>query len=180
MAADSTTPATTGDRSHRGSSRPAATPMTAAIGINSASDSTTGVRNQARKGLSCSGTGSGVKGGRRPVAGVGAFADCCLVQVSVDRRAGYAEQVGDLLDGVIAGVVELLSVKCLCGRELRPTAAGSATCSSGGEAVAGVGDDEFALQFGQDGEHAEHGAAFGGGGVDALLEHLEADAAFAE
>ncbi len=52
--------------------------------------------------------------------------------------------------------------------------------SSGGEAAAGVGDDELALQFGQDRQHAEHGAAFGCGGVDALLEDFEIDAVFAK
>lgn len=30
------------------------------------------------------------------------------------------------------------------------------------------------------GQHAEHGAALGGGGVDALFEHFEADAALTE
>ncbi len=46
--------------------------------------------------------------------------------------------------------------------------------------VAGVGDDELALEFGQDREHAEHGAAFGGGGVDALLGHPQLDAPVAQ
>ncbi len=29
---------------------------------------------------------------------------------------------------------------------------------------------ELSLQLGQDGEHAEHGSAFGSGGIDSLLE----------
>ena len=84
------------------------------------------------------------------------------------------------MDGVLAGVVELLGVKCLSRGESRAAPTNSSAGSGGGEAVAGVGGDEFALQFGQHGEHAEHGAAFGGGGVDALLEDFEADAAFSQ
>ena len=33
------------------------------------------------------------------------------------------------------------------------------------------------LQLGEDGEHAEHGTALGGGGVDALLDDVQAHAA---
>ncbi len=103
-----------------------------------------------------------------------------FVEVAVDGGSGNGEQVGDLLDGAIAGVVELLGVKGLRWCEFRAASADAAAGSGGGEAVAGVGDDEFALQFGQDGEHAEHGSAFGGGGVDALFQDAQADVAFAE
>nr|WP_131736091.1 ATP-binding protein [Actinomadura roseirufa] len=44
-----------------------------------------------------------------------------------------------------------------------------------GQPVHGVGEDQFALQLGQDRQHAEHGAALGRGGVDALLDHVQAD-----
>ena len=44
--------------------------------------------------------------------------------------------------------VELLGVSGLIRREPGPPAAGAAACSGGGEAVAGVGDDEFALECG--------------------------------
>lgn len=46
-----------------------------------------------------------------------------LVEASVDRRAGNPEQVGDLLDGVIAGVVELLGVSDNVASSSRPVPA---------------------------------------------------------
>jgi len=61
-------------------------------------------------------------------------------------------------------------VKCLRWCEFGSAATDTTSCSGCGEAVAGVGDDELSLQLGQDGEHAEHGSAFGSGGIDSLLE----------
>lgn len=101
-------------------------------------------------------------------------------QVVVDGGAGDAEEVGDLLDGLLPRVVELLGEGGLVGCEAGASAADAAAGAGGGEAVAGVGDDQFALELGEDGEHAEHGAAFDGGGVDALLDDVQADAALAQ
>jgi hypothetical protein len=56
----------------------------------------------------------------------------------------------------------------------------AAAGARGRQPVAGVRHDQLALNLGEDRKHAEHGAALGGGGVDALLEHLEADAALTE
>jgi hypothetical protein len=107
-------------------------------------------------------------------------ADAFSVEVAVDGGAWSFEQVRDLLNGVVAGVVEFLGVDGLLGGELGPAAAFSATGTGGCQPVAGVGDDEFSLQFCQDGEHSEHGSTFGRGGVDALFEHAQADASFLE
>lgn len=62
------------------------------------------------------------------------------------------------------GMVVLVGVRFERLPPASPAGAGS------GESVAGVGDDEFSLEFGQDGEHSEHRTSFRGRGVDALLE----------
>ena len=54
------------------------------------------------------------------------------------------------------------------------------TCPGCGKPIAGVGHDQLALELGEHREHPEHGAALCGGGVDALFEHLQADALFPE
>ena len=64
--------------------------------------------------------------------------------MAVDGGAGDVEQVGDLLDGLGAGVLELLGKFCLAGGEFGPAAAG-ATSPGSGEAVAGVGHDQLAF-----------------------------------
>jgi hypothetical protein len=43
----------------------------------------------------------------------------------------------------------------------------------------GVGHDQLALQLSQYGQHPEHGAALCGGGIDALFENPQSDAALA-
>jgi len=68
-----------------------------------------------------------------------------LGEVAVDGGPGDAEEGGDLGDGFVAGVVELLGECGLFGGELGFAAADPAAGPGGGEAVAGVGDDEFAL-----------------------------------
>ena len=82
------------------------------------------------------------------------------------------------MHGVVAGVVELLGVAGLLRGEFGASAVFSSAGAGCCESVAGVGDDEFSLKFCQDGEHPEHGSAFGGAGVDALLEHAQADSSF--
>jgi hypothetical protein len=65
------------------------------------------------------------------------LADGCFVEVAVDGGAGNGEQVGDLLDGVSAGVVKLLGVKGLRWCEFRAASADAAAGSCCREAVAG-------------------------------------------
>ncbi|MEP7332668.1 MAG: hypothetical protein ABI692_11300 [Terracoccus sp.] len=101
-------------------------------------------------------------------------------EVAIDGGAGDAEQCGDLGDGLVAGVVELLGEGGLLCREPGSAAADAAAGPGGGQAVAGIGDDELTLELGEDREHPEHGAAFGGAGVDALLQDVQADPAVAE
>jgi hypothetical protein len=48
-----------------------------------------------------------------------------------------------------------------------------------GESVVGVRHDQLSLELSEHAEHAEHGAAFHGGGVDALLDDVQTDAALA-
>jgi hypothetical protein len=76
----------------------------------------------------------------------------------VDRGAWDVEDVCDLLDGALAGVVELLCESDLLGVQLRATSALATAGASGCEPVASVGDDELALELGKDGEHPEHRA----------------------
>lgn len=97
--------------------------------------------------------------------------------MTVDARAGHAEQVGDLLDGVVAGVVELLGEGDLLAVE--PWAAGAvASAGAGaGEPVARVRADELALELGQDRQHPEHRAALRARGVNALGDDVQPDAA---
>jgi len=61
--------------------------------------------------------------------------------VAVEGAAVDLEDVGDLLDGVAALVVEPLRGRDLRGVEYRPTAAVAAAGAGGGEPVAGVGHD---------------------------------------
>src|ERR1017187_4486557 len=78
------------------------------------------------------------------------------VEVPVPRRPGYAEEVGDLRDGLVAGVVELLGERGLAGGELGPAPADASAGAGRGEAVVGVGHDQLALELGEHAEHAEH------------------------
>lgn len=81
---------------------------------------------------------------------------------------------------MLAAVVELLGDFGLVIGEPGPAAAFAAPGTGGGQAVAGVGNDQFSLQFGEHGQHVEHGPPFHGGRVDALLDDLKSDAAFTE
>jgi len=112
--------------------------------------------------------------------GVGWGTDGGFVEVAVDGAAGNGEHAGDLGDGVLPGVVEALGQCSLVGAEFGGSSTAATAGPGGGESVAGVGHDEFPLQLGEHREHPEHGAALGGGGVDALLHHLQADPAVAE
>ncbi len=100
--------------------------------------------------------------------------------MSVDGGSRYFEDVCDLLHGFLSGVVQVLGDCDLVGVEFGSSSACASACSSCGESVAGVGDDEFSLQFGEDGEHPEHGAAFDAAGVDALFYDAQPYAAFAK
>ena len=59
-----------------------------------------------------------------------------------------------------------------------PALASARACS--GESVARVGDDQLTLELGEDGEHPEHCSPFSRRGVDAVLDHVQADAAIAQ
>jgi hypothetical protein len=102
-----------------------------------------------------------------------------VVEVPVDGCAGHAEEVSDLPDGVVTGVVELLCEGDLLGVEPGPAAAPATASARGGESVAGVGEDQLALELGEDGEHPEHRATFGRRRIDALLGDVQTDAALA-
>ena len=93
--------------------------------------------------------------------------------MAVDGAAGHGEHAGDLGDGVLPGVVEALGEGDLVGAEFGGSSTAATAGARGGESVAGVGHDEFPLQLGEDREHPEHGAALGGGGVDALFDDLQ-------
>lgn len=60
--------------------------------------------------------------------------------------------------------------------QARSAATLAASCAGGGQAVTGVGDDQLALKLGQHGQHSEHGPTFGRGGIDALLDDVQAHA----
>src|ERR1035438_1450128 len=75
-----------------------------------------------------------VGGAVRFVVNGRALALACVVEVSVDGGAGHAEEVGDLLDGVVAGVVELLCEGDLLGVEPGPAAASASASGQIGRA----------------------------------------------
>lgn len=85
-----------------------------------------------------------------------------------------AEYVGDLSHGVFALVVEPLCSANLVWGEFGSSASFAASCAGCCEAVTGVGGDEFGLELGEYGEHAERGSAFSGAGVDALFHGTRA------
>lgn len=60
--------------------------------------------------------------------------------MAVDGGARGGEEVGDLLDGALAGVVELLGECDLLRVETRSAATGAAAGASGGQPVACVGE----------------------------------------
>ncbi len=111
------------------------------------------------------------------LVGVGSGTDGGFVEVAVDGAAGHGEHGGDLGDGVLPGVVEALGEGGLVGAEFGGSSTAATAGPRGGESVAGVGHDEFPLQLGEHREHPEHGPSLGGGGVDALLHHLQANPA---
>ncbi|XAS68698.1 hypothetical protein V3C33_05235 [Micrococcaceae bacterium Sec5.7] len=69
--------------------------------------------------------------------------------MAVDRGARDLKQIGNALNGVVPGVVELLGVVGLVRGEFGASSSGSSADPGGREAVAGVGDDEFSLEFGE-------------------------------
>jgi hypothetical protein len=83
--------------------------------------------------------------GRSEAAEESAACPWCRVEVPVDGGAGNAEEVGDLLNGALTRVVELLGERDLLGVEPRSAAALTSAGAGSGESVAGIGDDELAL-----------------------------------
>ena len=98
----------------------------------------------------------------------------------VDGGARDSEEIRDLLDRLLAGVVELLCEGYLLGIEPWAAAPLAATSACGGESVARVCDDELALQFGEHREHPEPRATFSRTRVDPLFDDVQADAALAQ
>ncbi|MET3143281.1 UNVERIFIED_ORG: hypothetical protein ABIB13_003012 [Arthrobacter sp. UYEF2] len=98
----------------------------------------------------------------------------------VDRGSRDLQEVCDALDCVISRVVELLRVVRLVRCEFGASAACSTAGAGGREAVPGVGDDEFSLEFSENGKHPEHRPPFRGRGVDALLEDTQSHTTFPE
>lgn len=66
---------------------------------------------------------------------VGVAGVSVAVEVSVDRGSRYAEQVGDLLHRLLAGVVQLLGERGLIGGKPWFPAADPSTGPGGGEAA---------------------------------------------
>jgi hypothetical protein len=97
--------------------------------------------------------------------------------VAVDGGAGDAELVGDLLDGQVAGVVHLSCQLYLAGAEFGFLPSGAASGACGFQAVHGALGHQRMLELGDRPEDLEKHPADGGGGVDALVEHDQIDAA---
>ncbi|KAF0963353.1 hypothetical protein MLGJGCBP_03515 [Rhodococcus sp. T7] len=98
----------------------------------------------------------------------------------IHRGPRHVQHPGDLRDRAFPGIVEALSELDLIGAEFRWAPALAAASAGRREAVAGVGHGQLALVVGQDREQPEHGLALGRSGVDALFEHLQADATLAQ
>jgi hypothetical protein len=81
----------------------------------------------------------------------GALALARVIEVPIDSGAGNAEEVGDLLDGMVTGVVELLRESNLLGVEPGPAAPRAAASSRRRESVASVGQGQLALKLGENG-----------------------------
>ncbi len=77
--------------------------------------------------------------------------------MSVDGGARHAEEVGDLLHGALAGVVELLREQDLLGRESWPSPAFASAGARGGESVAGVAGGRDVLEGGPGDERLNGG-----------------------
>lgn len=91
------------------------------------------------------------------------------VEVSVGRGPGHSEQVCDLLDGLLPGVVELLGELGLVGSELGLGLPDRPRGPRGGEPVVGVRHDQLALGSGEHGQHPEDRLPFHSGDDDAAL-----------
>jgi hypothetical protein len=88
-------------------------------------------------------------GGRVGLGSAGSCADGLLVEVAIEGAAFDAEDVGDLLGGVVALVVEALGGGGLVCGELGPAPALAASGAGRFEPVLGVGDDQLTLEFGE-------------------------------
>jgi hypothetical protein len=64
--------------------------------------------------------------------------------------------------------------------ELGSPPALAASGAGGGKSIAGVGDDQLALQLGEHGQHPEHRSSLGGARVDALFDDVQPDSTFAQ
>jgi len=105
------------------------------------------------------------------------------VEVAVDRGSGDAELGGDFGDGVevtallVGLVVHLPGRPGLAGAELWFLAAGTAAGPGGGESVSGAFGHEGVFELGDRAEDLEEHPTYRGGGVDALVEDDQVNAA---
>jgi len=106
-----------------------------------------------------------------------------LAEVAVDRGAGDAEFVGDLLDGVCALavgaglVVHLPGEADLARSEFGFLSAGTSACSGRCQPVERSLGHQRVFKLGDRAQDLEEHPAYGGGGVDALVEHHQIDTA---
>jgi len=98
-------------------------------------------------------------------------------QVSVDGGSEDAEGVGDLLHGVLPGVVHRPGLPGAGRGHLELWPALAAAGAGGDQAVLGALDDQVVLELGDRGEHVEEQPAAGGGGVDSLRQRGQPDVA---
>src|SRR5699024_10985604 len=139
-----------------------------------------GAAGRSEAGLCFGHVCEGVTAGCGCCACTGPVADGALVEVAIEGGAGHLEVRGDLGDGLLAAVVELLGQLDLVRAQLGFAPTGTAAGAGSGQSFVGVGDDEVALELGDGGQHPVDHAYFGGGGVDSLLEEPKPDLALAE
>lgn len=72
-----------------------------------------------------------------------------MSECSVDRGAADTQDVADLCHGEVLLVVEFLSCRHLVCGQVWWSAAGAASCSSGGQSGVGAFCDEVSFKFGQ-------------------------------
>ena len=95
--------------------------------------------------------------------------------VLVDGGAADAEQPGDGRDGIVRPGQQVTGVADLLGCHGRRPPQAHTTGAGGIQSLAGALDDQLADELRQRGEDMEHQPPAGGGGVQRLMQALEAD-----
>ena len=116
-------------------------------------------------------------------AAINANRNPSMPQIGVQGSLGYLELVGNLSNTQLTFVIQDLGgiggFLCLDRQSLR-SAALPAPRSCGGKPRLGALADQLALELGQGCEDVEGQRPLGGGGVDGIVEALEADLGFVE